>query len=627
MLSDLQALERAVWARDHAAAGAALFRTLRILAGGKFPAAGAAPMPRGARAERRRLVTRVAAAIATLFADPRFLISDDDFIRYVPFGRTIANCFAASDLASADFVLEALAGDDSAIPAGPARLKYLLLWSLDSAREHPIAELFAIEPALRLPLFVKLLESKPVATAAAHRRREALLENAGGLGLGGIARGDLEGLVGLANAWMLCSYADGARKHQVKAHFNAALRDWLLAAGFRDAPAPARRRLPARPTIAVAAEVMQGAHVQYRYFGQWLRQLRRDFRLCLVTESREIDEANRTLFDEVAGFERRPDGSHLREAARLITGLGPDMVFYPSVGMRHWGVALANLRLAPIQATALGHSASSFCPTIDYYIVEDGYVGDTRLFSETVALLPDSALRFERQPGIARPAPSIRATAPVLRVAVPSNALKLNVVFLRTLATIAKAAPRRMEFHFFPNVAGVEADAVRAAVEAIVPNATVWPVLPYADYLGRLNGCDMTLSPFPFGGLHSVVDSLGQGLPVVAQCGLEPHARTDALMLRLAGMPDWLTTDTEATYVAAALRIVGDDDLRVRLSRQAIACDVGTRLFGDATTAPGTEVAELFAWILRHHERIRASGRKTVRVGAELDVPAIALSA
>ena len=96
---------------------------------------------------------------------------------------------------------------------------------------------------------------------------------------------------------------------------------------------------------------------------------------------------------------------------------------------------------------------------------------------------------------------------------------------------------------------------MRAAVRAALPRATVWPVLEHAAYLERLNACDMTLSPFPFGGLHSTIDSLSQGLPVVAMAGEQPHARTDATMLRIAGMPGWLCTQDAGAYAAAALRI------------------------------------------------------------------------
>jgi len=62
----------------------------------------------------------------------------------------------------------------------------------------------------------------------------------------------------------------------------------------------------------------------------------------------------------------------------------------------------------------------------------------------------------------------------------------------------------------------------RAALKAVLPRATVWPVLGRAAYLERLNACDMTLRPFPFGRLRSTIDSLSQGLPVVAMAGESP---------------------------------------------------------------------------------------------------------
>ncbi|MFM8681092.1 MAG: hypothetical protein ACKOGH_16035, partial [Alphaproteobacteria bacterium] len=508
MAGEIEGFERAAWARDHAGALAGLRRVLRRLAAEGDGGDGAPGRVEARALHRQRMAQRFASAVATLFADPGFVLPEEDFAALVPHARLAGNLFALSAYGSSDPVLDSIAaahGAGARIPGGAPRLKYLFLWSLDSAREHAPRELFAIEHGLRLPLLVKLLDTKPVATPRAHRRREELLEAQARLGLGGLPRGDLEALVGVANACMLCSYAEGPRKHEVKRHLNAALRDWMLAAGFGDAALPRPRTRQLRPTLVVASEAMRARHVQYRYFGQWLRQLRRDFRLVLVTEKREVDDDNRALFDAVAGFERRADGGHLREAARMISDARPDMLFYPSIGMRHWGVALSNLRLAPIQLTALGHSASSFCPQVDYYVAEEGPAGDGSAFTETVALLPERALRFERQPGLQAPAPRIRAAAPSPRIAVPSNALKLNASFLATLARIARESPRRLEFHFFPNVAGFEGDAVRAAVKAVLPRATVWPVLGHAAYLERLNACDMTLSPFPFGGLHSTI--------------------------------------------------------------------------------------------------------------------------
>ncbi len=630
MNDDLLSLERAIWSRDYVKSVEFLHHVLRRLTGNKAIALD--PKATGSNASERAIIfSRVAASFFALFTDPRFVVTPEIFIRFMPFGRTIANLFLVSGVRSADFILDAIAAaakaPRGALPKGPARLKYLLLWSLDSAHEHPMRELFAIEERLRLPLLVKLLEAKPVATTQAHRRREELLADYGSFGLGALPRGDLEGMVAVSNAFMLSSYAEGRGKHQVKAKLNEVLRDWLLANGYEDAPDLATRRHAGKPTMVVAAEVMASAHVQFRYFGQWLRQLRKHFRLVLLTEKKEVDKVNSVFFDDVKTFDRQTDGSHLRKAIALIAAEKPDFLFYPSVGMRHWGTALSNLRLAPVQATALGHSASTFCPTIDYYVIEEGYVGDPELFSETVALLPDSALKFEISPLAEQLAPAIRTKAPTLRIAVPSNALKLNNRFLTTLAAIANASPRPLEFHFFPNVGGLEVDAVSAAVRAIVPRSTVWGVLKYMLYLTRMNACDLTLSPFPFGGLHSVVDSLRQGLPVIAQQGDEPHSRTDALMLRLAGMPDWLVAKTPEEFVQSALRVIGDDALRVQLSQQAVACDVAAKLFGDGTTKLGTEIGETFLWLHENHAAIQASGLKTVRRGIKLPARRAAVSA
>jgi len=135
----------------------------------------------------------------------------------------------------------------------------------------------------------------------------------------------------------------------------------------------------------------------------------------------------------------------------------------------------------------------------------------------------------------------------------------------------------------------------------------------YQRYLERLAECDLNLSPFPFGGLHSVVDSLRQGIPVVALEGLDLHARTDAMLLRRLGMPEWLISKDVEGYVAAALRVIDDDRTRVALARQAAALDIDRVLFGDATTKLRSEVVDAMWWIYRHHEAIKASGRKVFR--------------
>jgi hypothetical protein len=366
---------------------------------------------------------------------------------------------------------------------------------------------------------------------------------------------------------------------------------------------------------------MQSNHVQYRYFGQYLRQLRQRFRLLLVTDAREVDAHVRALYDEVFTFDRNTTGDYLRTAVDQIGRAAPDLIFWPSVGMRHWGVALANLRLAPIQITALGHSASTFCPTIDYYLTEEGYVGDPSLFSETLVLLPDESLVFERSPYYQPQPVRIREQATPLRVALPSNLLKLNPRFIALLGRIRAAAGRPLQFHVFPNVHSLELAAARWVLGERLGDVTVHQVLAHNRYLAALGACDLNLSPFPFGGLHSVIDSLRQGLPVVAMECPEPHGRTDSMLLRRLGMPGWLVCRSEEEYAQAALRLIDDDALRVEVSRRAAALDIDRLMFGDATTPLRHEVVDAVWWIYRYHEAIRRDGRRSWREAERLRFP------
>jgi hypothetical protein len=407
---------------------------------------------------------------------------------------------------------------------------------------------------------------------------------------------------------MNCSYGAAPDKHALKPALNAVLRNLAGRLGLADLPMTEPRVLKDRPTMVVAAEVIQQNHVQFRYFGQYLRQLRSRFDLVLVAPRAQVSDRIPELFDRVFTFDHLSSG-FFHEIVQFVAGIAPDVIFWPSVGMARWGPLLANLRLAPIQLTALGHSASTFIPAIDYYLTEQGYVGDPALFSETLLLLPDESLLFEPQPGAPPPEPRTRdADADPVRIAVPSNALKLNPGFMAALARVRREAARPVEFHIFPNCTPVEAAALRAAWAEPLGGAIVYPMLGHQPYRDLLNACDLVLSPFPFGGLHSTVDALRLGLPVVAMEGLEPHGRTDAMILRRLGLPETLIAGAEDAYVRAAVELVDDGLRRLDIGRLALAADAG-RLFAKPGQPLRTEVADAVWAAYRRHEQIQVSGQ------------------
>jgi hypothetical protein len=621
--SALASLELAA-ARNPAGAMELLLVTVRRIAAGtslEDLATPEAPQP------TEVLATRLAAAIARILADPAFAFNDSVALRLAAYGRVLDHVLAISGFGSSDHILRMLgAGDTDGLRRlfqqdRQAFAKAWLLFSVDSALPIDVRALLEAPAPLALLVAMGLVSQKPILTEAGHRRREELVSLAGRLRPMPLPL-SVDHLVLLSAAWMLCSYAGARDKHGIKPVLNRVLRQWAEGIGLSDATLPPIRALKTRPTLLIAAEIMHSNHVQYRYFGQYLRQLRQRFRLVLVTEESQADGHVRTLYDEVHVFKREGGTGYFNNLADTIKSIAPDVIFWLSVGMRHWGPVLANFRLAPIQLAGLGHSASTFCDTMDYYFTEEGYVGDPGLLSEQVVLLPDESLIFERSPHYT-PRPSIiRETAQPLRVVLPSNLLKLNPHFIGVLRRIREKARRTLEFRVFPNVSGLELMATKRVFDQHLPGSIVYPVMAYNAYLAELNACDLNLSPFPFGGLHSVVDSLRQGIPVVALEGLDLHARTDSMLLRRLGMPEWLITQNEDEYIAAALRVIDNDEQRIALSRQALALDVDRVLFGDGTTPLRSDVVDAMWWVYQNHEAIKASGRKVFRAADRTRPPA-----
>lgn len=601
--------------RDPASAMEVLLGTLRRLAAGtslEELAAPEAPQPNGV------LATRCAAAMARIMTDPATRFDDSAMLRLAAIARVSDHIHAISGFGNADHVLRMLGAGDT---DGLGRLfeqdrrafaKAWLLFSLDSRLPIDVRALLAAPAPIALLAAMGLISQKPILTEDGHARREALVSLAGRLKPVALPL-TVDHLVLLSAAWMLCSYAGARDKHGIKPVLNRVLRQWGESIGLSDATPPAIRALKTRPTLLVVAEIMHSNHVQYRYFGQYLRQLRQRFHLILLTEGAPADTHVQALFDENRLFKRESGTGYFNKLVKEIKSLNPDMIFYLSVGMRHWAPVLANFRLAPIQFVGLGHCASTFVETIDYFFTEEGFVGDPDLLSEQLVLLPDDSLIFERSPHYAPLPASIRETANPLRVALASNLLKLNPHFIGVLRKIRARARRPVEFHVFPNVSGLEFQATQRLFDHHLPGSKIYPIKRYNDYLADLNACDINLSPFPFGGLNGVVDSFRQGIPLITLEGPDLPARLDSMMLRRLGMPEWLIAQDEEAYIAAALRLIDDDAERVALSRQILALDVESVISGDASTPLRRDVVDAVWWIYRNHEAIKASGRKVFR--------------
>ncbi len=367
------------------------------------------------------------------------------------------------------------------------------------------------------------------------------------------------------DAWMRCSYAEHPDKHKVKHLLNRMIQrgfelsDKKAAAG--KAPPVLRERPANRPLLVVPLETFSGIHAMYRCYANILLACREHFYTVGLAGTKYYDDDTVALFDE---FFNADDisGSDPSVMESIILSWRPDAIYYPSVGMAVWVIALANRRLAPVQVMTLGHPATSMSREIDYVITEQGWYRDNpQLYSEQVIALKDGAAIFKLPQAAVRVPPIMLPPADgVVRVAVPSVSQKLTEGFIRALRRVEQAVPDKVQFVFFVGTRSVYYAATVHALSRQLKNIECHGYLDYERYIFQLNRCHLHAGTFPFGGTNSLIDSLRQGLPILALEGKEPHSLIDGDFARRAGLPETFICHSEDDYVERMIALVSDSE-------------------------------------------------------------------
>ncbi len=577
---DLERYEYHVYRRAHEPAAQELLRLLQAL-DAHFGCFGkvfsAPPSAAGLRADEidAHVLSRIAAATLSLFADPGFTLGPSGVAQLLNLHRWLGALFAASPLRNADAVLRAM---NVRGPTGAALEvrkddlpKLCLLFNGDSRVPLDLDALWKADRTLAAGMALSLLAPRFHGSIDAHAKREVLLP---WLASRLDQIDDLDALPSaiLHDAYMHCSYADRADKHAIKRPINALIRRKLAQMGL--APAPPSPPPPApggKPLLLVVLEWFNATHSIYRTHSRTLEAARACFRVVGIGQQ-GVDAAGRAVFDS---FVELPTEGGLAAQLHFIADYarreGAHALYMPSVGMFPLTMFLSNLRLAPLQVFALGHPATTLSPDMDYAVVEEDYVGDPECFSEQLLLLPSDGMPY-RPPagmdGLQLPA-AIRPHPEVVEIAVAATTMKLNPGFLAALVRIADGCARQVRFHFLVGqaVGLVREQVVHAVSSQLGTRAVVHGQQPYAQYMQCIAACDLFVNPFPFGNTNGIVDTVAAGLVGVCRGGREVHACIDGALFRRLGFPDWLVAHDVDSYVAAAVRLINDDALRADLRR------------------------------------------------------------
>lgn len=537
--------------------------------------------------EERTLIfaTRFIAAFGMLMSDPDFKVPMGDFERLLLQHRWIDLLFGVSGFRSSDFLLakiaKPLAGGGWTF-SGNGVLRMLAAYALDSRYALDFAQSWKANRTAAAVAFLHYVGSRYLFWPRAFELRERLLQwlpaHLDEVKLGSMT------LSRVPEIYMHCSYAMTPRKHEIKTSIMRQMRAACLEAGCMEMPEDRAPSAGGKPTAIVIGEHLKLDHSVYRTHSKTVLALREHFNLVGIAFPDPHGTPIEDMFDEVLAIPKQGFLEAIRILSVEIRKRNPDIVYFTGVGMIPYMIALASLRMAPVQCVSFGHTASTMSPTIDYFILPDDFVGSEKCFSEKVLALPKAAMPFaRREVNVNRNVE--RANDGIVRVAIPAATMKLNPHFFAALKKISETAKSKVEFHFLPlGSAGLVYAELSRALREQVPGAVVHQERPFDAYLGLIGQCDLFLSPFPYGNMNSIMDAMNFYLPGVCLDGDEAHAHADVAIFKRIGLPDELCATSVEDYVASAVKLIDNVEFRKECENAARACDFDEAFFtGDAS--------------------------------------------
>ena len=579
---DVAAFESLVYRREYEEAGKMLIQLLSLLDGNygnippNFTGTGYSTFSSN-KALCEHVFTRLTSAICALLGDPGFQLSEAGYLQILPLQRWLNLLLAYTPFRNMDHVIRSLNNlgwNSEAIQwRGEDLFKMAFMTVPDSQIPLDLDSVWEASPVLALGLCMVWLSPRFLGTEAAHFKREVVL----GWMPEKLSQVPLEQLPIniLHDVYMHCSYASRTDRHRIKRVIHESCHAMLLRHNVTDLPCEGldkAKRVNGKPVMLVLLEWFNPSHSVYRTHFTSLNAAKEKFYIIGMGYGHCIDERGRAVFDEFISVR---DGGiveqvqHVREVAQEHC---PSVMYMPAVGMFLLTIFTASMRFAPLQLAAIGHGASTQSPWVDYFAIDEDFMGDRSTYTEDVIALPKDAMPFVRSALLNRDELKlqIREAPEVVKIGVAATTMKINPGFLRACAQVVEKAKTKVHFHF---MVGQGTDLIHPLVRRFVEDylgehVTVTEHLNYLQYMQNLADCDMFITPFPYGNMNGIADAVTLGLVGVCKSGPEVHEHIDVGLFQRLGLPDWTITETVESYIEAVVRMVDGHKERVALRKE-----------------------------------------------------------
>jgi predicted O-linked N-acetylglucosamine transferase (SPINDLY family) len=288
----------------------------------------------------------------------------------------------------------------------------------------------------------------------------------------------------------------------------------------------------------------------------------------------------------------------LERWAERIRGDDLHVLIFPEIGMDGTTLELAALRLAPVQAMALGHPETSGLPTVDYFLSSELMepADADRHYCERLVRLPNLGVSYlpPMVPPLAlsRADIGLRDDATVywccqaLHKYLPQH----DAVFPRIAARVANAQLVFIRSENGATVNGVlEERLARAFADhglSMQQHCVLLPMLEFARFNAVARLSDVYLDSIGWSGFNSMLESLTYDLPPVVLPGSLMRSRHGAAVMTMIGVTETVAADLDG-YVEIAARLGNDRAWRREVAGRIHANK--SRLLDDRDSVRGLE--------------------------------------
>lgn len=373
-----------------------------------------------------------------------------------------------------------------------------------------------------------------------------------------------------------CSYATSPNKYEFKKWLTSQIRhnlpQWLSPITKNYIENVPLLRSQHKMKIGIMLEQYSQDHAMYRCFNSAISGIAEQYELIAFTDKKDTDKADLSTFDKVVVFQ---DVFEVNANIELICQENIDVLFYPSIGMKFWGIYLSQLRLAPMQVMMGGHPSSSFSPEIDYILLplEQHQVTDCLpYFSEKIVTAEKSwkelnthVMHSDLTSSFIEEHNHFLAENNQIKIAINGVLTKVTHSIIDVCKKIQERSTKKVIFIFFSAYSSNHL-AYLSAKSQLKKELKLFELSPFTDYLEYMNvisKCHMLLPTLPFGGSNSNIDAMILNKPKFFIKGkAQIYTKSDLWEWERLGLVDELGCENENELIEKSINIIENEASR-----------------------------------------------------------------